>query len=67
MSYVHCGREWCCEVEDVFAAYSCERGEVLVGWDMDLVNDRGAEVYIVELEEIVEKVCYVPPSGVYCR
>ena len=51
----------------MFAAYSCKRGEVLVGWDMDLINYRGEEVYIVVLEEIVEKVCYVPPSGVYCR
>ena len=51
MGLVHCGREWCREVEDVFAAYSCKRGEV----------------YIVVLENIVEKVCYVPSSGIYCR
>ena len=37
----------------------------MVGWDMDLINYRGEEVYIVVLEEIVEKGCYVPPSGVY--
>ena len=44
-------------MEDVFAAYSCKRGEVLVGWDMDLINDWREEVYIVVLENIVEKVC----------
>ena len=54
-------------MEDVFAAYSCKRGEVLVVWDMDLVNNWREEVYIVVLENIVEKVCYVPSSGIYCR
>ena len=54
-------------MEDVFAAYSCKRGEVLVRWDMDLINNWREEVYIVALENIVEKVCYVPSSGIYCR
>ena len=51
----------------MFAAYRCERGEVLVGWDMDLINNWRKEVYIVVLEDIVEKVRYVPSSGIYCR
>ena len=38
----------------MFAAYSCKRGEVLVGWDMDLINNWREEVYIVVLENIVE-------------
>ena len=66
VSKIQGGRERCCEVGDVFAACSCWRCEVLVGWNMDLINYRGEEVYIVVLEEIVEKVCYVPPSGVNC-
>ena len=51
----------------MFAAYSCKRSEVLVGWDMDLINNWREEVYIVVLENIVEKVRYVPSSGIYCR
>ena len=54
-------------MKDVFAAYSGKRGEVLVGWDMDLINNWREEVYIVVLENVVEKVCYVPSSGIYCR
>ena len=54
-------------MEDVFAADSCKRGKVLVWWDMYLVNNWREEVYIVVLENIVEKVCYVPSNGIYCR